>query len=106
MDLQPVVETPGKCPEAVLRGVVPYHWAVEVVRIILGSRLVGLLRGESRPRRQDGVEHARGEALVEDQRLRCSTRDEVAHRVLGGVEDYVRDGFGLIDRRDAHRLYA
>jgi hypothetical protein len=82
------------------------YWAVEVVRIILGSRLVRLLRAETRSRRQDSVEHARGEALVEDQRLGRSPGEQVPRRVLGGAQDYVRYGLWLVDRRYADRLDA
>ncbi len=56
----------------------------------LGPRLLGLLQAESRPRREDGVGDALAEALVEDQRLCGTPGDEVSHRVLSRVEDYVR----------------
>src|SRR5215211_1587071 len=104
--LQPVVEASRECPEAVLGRVVSLYTGVEVVRIILRSRLLGLLRAEPCARRQDSVEHARGEALVEDQRLGCSSGDEITYRVLSCVEDHVRHSLRLVDRRHAHRLDA
>src|SRR5215212_7684594 len=104
--LQPVVEASRECPEAVPRCVMSLYSGVEVVRIILRPRLLGLLRAEPRARRQDSVEHTRGEALVEDQRLSCSTRDEITRRVLSCVQDYIRHGLWLVDRWDAHRFDA
>ena len=63
--LQPVVETSRERPEAVLGLVVSSYRSVQVVGVVLGPRLVGHLGAETRPRCEDGVEHARGEALIE-----------------------------------------
>src|SRR3712207_3577299 len=106
MHLQPVVKAPRECPEAVLGSVMPLYGGVEVVRILLAPRLIGQLGAETSPRREDRVEHARGETLVDDQSLGATPRDEVTRRVLSGVQDYVRHGLGLVDRRYAYRLDA
>lgn len=66
--------------------------------------ILTLLRFETHARREDGVHQARREALVEDHRLRGATGDEVAGRMLGGVEDDVRDDARFVDRWQTHRL--
>src|SRR5215213_7822334 len=102
----PVVEASRERPETVLGRVVSAYRSVEVVGVALGPRLVGLLRAETCARCEDGVEQARREALVDDQRLGRSPGDQVPCRVLGGVQDYVRYGLRLVDRGDANRFHA
>jgi hypothetical protein len=103
MRLPPVVEAPRERPEAFLRHVVFSYRGVQVIRIVLRPWLVGFLGADTRSCCEDGIKHERGEALVDDQHLGGAPGDEVACRVLGGVEDYVRYGLRLVDRRDAHQ---
>jgi hypothetical protein len=42
--------------------------------------------------------------LVEDHRLRSAPGDQVAGRMLGGVEDDVCDDVRFVDRRQVNRL--
>ncbi len=104
--LQPVVEAPRERPEAVSGRVMSLYRAVEVVRIILGPRLVGQLGTETHARAEDSIHQTGRKTLVDDQGLSGAPGDEIASRVLGCVEDYVRHGLRLVDRRDAYRLYA